>query len=103
LAEIKEWIRKNYHRKDLLPRIKKVAEGYLNYFAINDNSKRICQFICELKRMLFKYLNRRSQRKSMNWPRFVEILRRIKFPEARIRKTLFFDLRPSESKSGVCR
>lgn len=103
LAEIKEWIRKNFHRKDLLPRMKSVAEGYLNYFAVNDNSKRIHQFICEIKRMLFKYLNRRSQKKSLKWPRFNEILKKIKFPVPRIRKHLFFDLRSPDNKTGVCR
>jgi group II intron reverse transcriptase/maturase len=62
LAEIKADIRKNRHRTDLVARVKRVTQGYLNYFAINDNSRRISQFINEVKRTLFKYLNRRSQR-----------------------------------------
>jgi group II intron reverse transcriptase/maturase len=92
LAEIKADIRKNRHKKDLVARVKRVTQGYLNYFAINDNQKRISQFVNEVKRMLFKYLNRRSQRKSFNWTRFAEILRKERFPEARIQRHLFFNL-----------
>ncbi|MBF0312914.1 MAG: DNA polymerase [Oligoflexia bacterium] len=103
LAEIQEWISKNYHRKDLLIRVKRIVTGYLNYFAINDNSKRVGQFVHEVRRMLFKYLNRRSQKKSLNWRKFVEVLKKINFPDTRVRKHLFFDLRPPENKTGVCR
>lgn len=94
LSEIKADIRKNRHRKDLVARIKRVTQGYLNYFAINDNSKRTSQFVHEVKRTLYKYLNRRSQRRSLTWPQFMEILRKENFPEARILRNLFFDLRP---------
>lgn len=95
LSEIKADIRKNRHKKDLVAREKRVTQGYLNYFAINDNSKRISQFVNEVKRLLYKYLNRRSQRRSFNWPQFEEILRKEKFPEARILRNLFFTLKPA--------
>jgi len=98
LSEIKSDIRKNRHKKDLIARVKRVTQGYLNYFAINDNSKRISQFVHEVKRLLYKYLNRRSQRRSFNWVQFREILRKEKFPEARILRNLFFDLKPT----GAC-
>ena len=103
LAEIKADIRKNRHRKDLVAHVKRVTQGYLNYFAINDNSKRISQFVNEVKRMLFKYLNRRSQRRSFDWNRFTEILKKENFPEARILRNLFFDLRSPGVNPGVCR
>jgi group II intron reverse transcriptase/maturase len=95
LAEIKDYIRKNRHEKDLVARVKRVVQGYLNYFAINDNGRRISQFVHEVKRMLYKYLNRRSQRRSLDWPRFTEILKKEKFPEARILRNLFFNLKPT--------
>ena len=94
LSEIKDYIRKNRHSKDLLLRMKRVTQGYLNYFAITDNEKRISEFTCEVKRMLFKWLNRRSQRRSFEWEQFGQILKRVAFPEARILKHPFFDSRP---------
>lgn len=97
LSEIKADIRKNRHKKDLIACVKRVTQGYLNYFAINDNAKRISQFVNEVKRLLYKYLNRRSQRRSFNWTQFKEILRKENFPEARILRNLFFDLRPTRA------
>ena len=58
LAEIKSYIRKHRHEKDLLIRMKRVTQGYLNYFAITDNERRIWQFVQEVQRLLFKWLNR---------------------------------------------
>jgi group II intron reverse transcriptase/maturase len=103
LAEIKADIRKNRHKKDLVARVKRVTQGYLNYFAINDNKVRISQFVYEVKRALLKYLNRRSQGQSIDGPRLEEILKKEGFPEARILRNLFFDLSPSGRKPGVCR
>ena len=98
LSEIKDHIRKNRHQKDLVKQIKRVTQGHLNYFAITDNLQRISDFTCEVKRMLFKWLNRRSQRRSYDWERFGNLLKRIAFPEPRILKHPFFAPRPE-----VCR
>lgn len=98
LAAIYAYIRKHRHEKDLLLRVKRITQGYLNYFAVSDNSKRICQFVYEVKRILFKWLNRRSQRRSLTWEQFDQILRKISFPQARILHNLFTD-----SRATVCR
>ena len=96
LSEIKDYVRKNRHRKDLLLRMKRVTQGYLNYFAIKDNQKRVSAFTCEVKRILFKWLNRRSQRRSFEWEQFGRILKRVAFPEACIlNKDPFFGSRPN--------
>jgi hypothetical protein len=76
--------------------------GYLNYFAINDNSRRVKQFIHQVKRMVFKWLNRRSQKKSLNWKQLMAILKQIKFPEVPRLRNLFFTSKPTRSAPGVC-
>jgi group II intron reverse transcriptase/maturase len=93
LAEIKADIRKNRHNKYIVPRVGRIVQGYLNYFAINDNSKRISQFVHEVRRTLFKYLNRRSQRRSFDWPSFAEALKRERFPKAKILRNLFYNMK----------
>lgn len=98
LAEMKSFIRANRHEKDLIERVKRATQGYLNYFAITDNQKRIRQFVYEVRGMLFKYLNRRSQRCSYDWDQFTVLLQEHKFPEARILRKPFFGPRPM-----VCR
>jgi RNA-directed DNA polymerase len=98
LAGMNDHIRKHRHEKGLLLQVKRVVQGWLNYYAITDNERRVSGFTCEVKRMLFKWLNRRSQKRCFEWEQFGRILRKIKFPEGRILKDPFFGSRPS-----VCR
>jgi hypothetical protein len=77
------------------------VKGYLNYFAINDNARRVSQFLQEVKKMLFKYLNRRSQKRSMNWQKFISILNKLGFPRKITLKNLFFNLSSPAIKAGV--
>lgn len=95
LSEMKSFIRNHRHEKDLIDRVKRATQGYLNYFAIPDNSKRISQFVHEVRRMLFKWLNRRSQRRSFTWDEFGQLLLKLSFPKARILRHSFYDSRPS--------
>jgi RNA-directed DNA polymerase len=90
LAEITSFIRQHRHEKDLLTRILRVVRGYLNYFAINDNLKRCSQFLFEVTRALFKWLNRRSQKRSITWERFTQVLEKISFPRKVRLQSLFY-------------
>jgi hypothetical protein len=45
----------------------------------------------EAIRIVFKWLNRRSQRRSKNWTRFKELLRHFQVPSPRIEGRLFID------------
>lgn len=50
--------------------ISQVLVGYFNYYAITDNSPMLSAFVYEVRKMIFYFLNRRSQRKSMTWEVF---------------------------------
>jgi hypothetical protein len=92
LKKIKEFVKSNRHDWNLVDRIGRTVKGYCAYFAVNDNQKRVSLFVYEVKRILFKYLNRRSQKPSMNWEQFVEVLKKANFPTQVPRlKSLFFD------------
>ena len=95
LAEMKSFVRKHRHQKDLIARVTRVVQGYLNYFAVTDNFKRISQFVYEVRRLLFKWLNRRSQRRSFTWEQFGKLLLKLSFPQARILRNPFYDSRPT--------
>jgi hypothetical protein len=62
--------------------------GYLNYYAITDNSAACNTYRYRAQRILFKWLNRRSQRHSCNWAYFAWLLARHDWPTARIRQDL---------------
>lgn len=62
--------------------------GHLRYYAITDNSERCHLFVRCAERILFKWLNRKSQRRSYNWAGFVSTLDRVGWPKSRIRTDL---------------
>ncbi len=90
LAAIHDHIKRNRHDKRLLEKMKAVVRGYMNYFAINDNMGRVGMFVAEVRKMLFKWLNRRSQRRSFQWLEFSKALERAQFPQAKLHHNLFF-------------
>ena len=90
LSAITENIKKQRHNKQLVEKMKAVVRGYLNYFAINDNMKRVQMFVSMVHRILYKWLNRRSQKRSMNWEAFQQMLNKANFPKAKLQHNLFF-------------
>ena len=91
LARFTEWIRKNRHRYrtgELLARARSRVAGHLNYYAITDNSDRCQMVLGTATRILFKWLNRRSQRKSYSWDVFNDVLRSSDWPVVRVRHNL---------------
>jgi group II intron reverse transcriptase/maturase len=62
--------------------------GHLSYYAITDNLERCNFFVYCATRILFKWLNRKSQRRAYNWASFRQALAWVKWPEARLRKGL---------------
>jgi len=58
--------------------------GYYRYYGITDNSTMLNKFLFETTKILFKWLNRRSQRKSFNWDKFNLFLKRYPLPQPRI-------------------
>ncbi|MEO1295333.1 MAG: group II intron maturase-specific domain-containing protein [Cyanobacteria bacterium J06636_16] len=44
--------------------------GHFNYFGVTDNSPALQRFTKAVRHLLFKWLNRRSQRRSFTWASF---------------------------------
>jgi RNA-directed DNA polymerase len=61
-------------------------KGYYNYFGFAGNSVTLRKFHHAVRKMWFKWLNRRSQRKSFNWQEFKALLVHFPLPESRISK-----------------
>jgi group II intron reverse transcriptase/maturase len=73
--------------KELYKHLCRILKGYYNYFGFAGNTLTLNKFNYAVRRIWFKCLNRRSQRKSFNWEEFRELLKRYPLPEPRIRKT----------------
>jgi group II intron reverse transcriptase/maturase len=63
-----------------------VLKGYYNYYGFAGNAATLNKFAYAVERKWFKWLNRRSQRKSFNWEEFQERLKRFPLPRPRIVK-----------------
>ena len=48
--------------------------GYWNYYEVCGNFEMVYRFYGKANKIIFKWLNRRSQRKSLNWQEFNNIL-----------------------------
>ncbi|NSX83908.1 group II intron reverse transcriptase/maturase, partial [Wolbachia endosymbiont of Atemnus politus] len=73
LKEIKEWlktIRNHTCLKDWWQILKAKLRGHYNYFGISGNYQWLSKFEQAVKKLTFKWINRRSQKKSMNWEQF---------------------------------
>ena len=62
--------------------------GHLSYYAITDNLERCNFYVWRATRILFKWLNRKSQRRAYTWESFNQALAWVEWPKARLRKDL---------------
>jgi hypothetical protein len=76
LTRFKLWLKENRHRRlpDLLKLLNVKLTGYFNHFGVYGNIRSLEFFYYQVIRQLWKYLNRRSQRKSYNWDGFRQLL-----------------------------
>ena len=61
------------------------VDGVTNYYTITDNAAQCDRFVYYATRLLFKWLNRKSQRKAYTWAGFNHALEHVGWPKARIR------------------
>lgn len=64
--------------------IKLKLQGHYNYYGIAGNYKGIEQFFNGVMRIWYKWLNRRSQRRSFNWSEFNDKARYYNIPGPKI-------------------
>jgi RNA-directed DNA polymerase len=69
--------------------LKQKLIGHFNYYGISGNSKAIARFHWETKKLVFKWINRRSQRRSYNWEQFERYLRYNPLPKPKIYHSLY--------------
>ena len=70
------WCKDNRHRKipELFIALNAKLRGYYNYFGVYGNLSSLNTFYLYAVRSLWKFLNRRSQRKSYNWLGFNQLM-----------------------------
>lgn len=81
-----EWIKEFRHSRvtTLMQEVSRKLRGYWNYYGVRGNAQSMARFYDQCQRLLFKWLNRRSQRRSCTWAEFDALLRRHAIPLPRI-------------------
>jgi RNA-directed DNA polymerase len=59
-------------------------QGHYNYYGVSGNYSMLRSFYYLSCKIVFKWLNRRSQRKSYNWRGFTDLMRSFAIPRPRI-------------------
>lgn len=86
INKFKEWIKehRNFKITVLFQKLRSKYTGYWNYYGIHGNSREISSYYEHTINLMFKWLNRRSQRHSYNWQGFKDVLMCFKIPTPRI-------------------
>jgi hypothetical protein len=87
LAAIEDWIKKDRSKLGttaLLTKLKQKLQGHFNYYGVSGNCEMLRKFRWHACQIIFKWLNRRTQKKSCNWAGFREMLSYFKIPTPRI-------------------
>ena len=59
----------------IIKKLNEILVGYYHYYGITDNYQSLSNFRYRIMRSLYKWLNRRSQKKSYNWEGFNDMLK----------------------------
>lgn len=83
-----QWIKLNRSRKlrESMPELRRKLVGFMNYFALPDNSRSVWKVYDSVVEWLYKWLNRRSQRVSYTWCGLKDMLKRYQIKPPNVRK-----------------
>jgi RNA-directed DNA polymerase len=76
LSEISDWIKCNRHLKlkKLIDELNAKLRGHYAYYGITFNFRSLYSFFLQIKRLLFKWLNRRGGKPKWQWERFIRLI-----------------------------
>mgnify|MGYP005767666907 CR=1 FL=1 len=86
IKEFKIWIRNNRNLRatTIIKLLNIKLRGYYQYYGITDNGESLNKFLHVIKRTLWKWLNRRSQRRSYTSIEFAQLLKSYPLIRAKI-------------------
>ena len=77
-------IRNTIKTREWWPILAAKVRGHYQYYAVSENYRSIGKYYHEVIRMVFKWLNRRKQKKTVRWEQFKEYLKQHPLPKPRI-------------------
>ncbi len=92
LKKVKEWVKQVRNQqplKEIWKTFKAKLSGHIQYYGVSHNSVQVKHFLYGATRIVFKWLNRRSQRKSFTWEQFQVFLKMNPLPETKVVHRMF--------------
>ena len=77
-------IRNKVKTKEWWKTLQAKLRGHFQYYGVSENYDGIARFYKATNRMVHKWLNRRSQKRKMNWARFSKYLEHYPLPKPKI-------------------
>ena len=92
LKNVNEWarqVRNEYRLTYIWKLFCSKLEGHIRYFGVSFNAGWVSTFVNKAVEILFKWLNRRSQRKTFSWERFNLFIEAHPLPKVKVHHSLF--------------
>lgn len=91
LKKCKEWLKANRTKgtEFIMERMIRSLHGYYNYYCITDNLRAVNKYYFQVSKLLYKWLNRRSQKRSYTWEKFSLLLKRFPLPRPRAKVNIY--------------
>lgn len=87
LREMNDFLRESrnrYELRELWKKLKQKLLGHYHYYGVSENSRSLSSYHLRVTELAFKWLNRRSQKKSFNWSEFNLYLGKHPLPRPKI-------------------
>jgi len=86
LHRTNDWIRNNRHKPvaDLIGELNRKLQGHYSYYGITFNGRSLLHYHHKVRRLLYKWMNRRGGKTPMNWDKFQTILNHYPLKQPRI-------------------
>jgi len=96
LRAFKEWIQenRNWRLRKLFKRLNAKLRGYYNYYGIIGNARSLKEFFLQAGKILYEWLNRRSQKRSLECHGFKQVCEhyRVEMPRITEKRNYQFQL-----------
>lgn len=92
LKEMNEWLKKTVNKMELKewwPKLCAKLRGHYEYYGVSGNYENILSYYYFVCKLVYKRINKRSQKRSMNWEQFRMYLKEFPLPLPRIKHNFY--------------
>lgn len=91
IKEFTQWMKANRHERmrETFKKVKVKLVGHYRYYGVTDNYRMLAKYLAEVKKIIYKWLNRRSQKRSFDYEKFNKYLKVNPLPAPKIYVKLY--------------